>query len=47
MFETYKQKSTFFFVAGCYNWPSLRGSYFPAQLKTDCKVVGLQNSGRW
>lgn len=40
-------KEHFFFVAGCYNWPSLRGSYFPAQLKTDCKVVGLQNSGRW
>lgn len=47
IFETYKQKSTSFFVAGYYNWPSLSRSYFPAQLKTDCKVVGLQNSGRW
>lgn len=51
IFETYflkpHTKDHFFFLAEYYNWPSLRRSCFPVQLKNDWKVVGLQNSGRW
>lgn len=54
IFETYlhkkKKRDTNkrpLFVAGYYNWPSLRRFYFPTQLKTGWKVAGLQNSGRW
>lgn len=43
IFETYFGKKKlqtkdylfFFFVVGCYNWPSLRRSCFPVQLRTD------------